>query len=196
MSTVSTAILHTPEDLLAMPDGDHYELVNGKLVERNMGAYSSYVATRLVVILDAFCQANRLGWVFSEGTSYQCFPDNPDKVRRADVSFIRLGRLPGEQPPEGHIRICPDLAAEVVSPNDLAYEIDGKVEEYLAAGVPLVWVVNPQTRTVRVHRAGRPGANLRADDELTGDDVLPGFRCRITELFQPAAGTAPGSRGA
>jgi Uma2 family endonuclease len=128
--------------------------------------------------------------VFPEGTSFQCFPDEPDKVRRADVSFIRFGRLTREQPPEGHIRLAPDLAVEVVSPNDLAYDVDSKVEDYLQAGVRLVWVVNPVTRTVRVHRPDGPGATLRADDELTGGDVLPGFSCRIRELFilpQPAA---------
>jgi Uma2 family endonuclease len=195
MSTLATKARHTPEELLTMPDGDRYELVNGNLVERNMGARSSFVAGEVFAILRDFCRTNRLGWVLPEGTSYQCFPDDPDKVRRADVSFIRLGRLPGEELPGGHIRIHPDLVVEVVSPNDLAYEIDAKVEEFLEAGVSQVWVVNPQTRTVRVHRAGLPGANLRGDGELTGDDVVPGFRCRITELFQMMPGAAPGSGG-
>jgi Uma2 family endonuclease len=87
--------------------------------------------------------------------------------------------------PEGHIRLAPDLAGEVVSPNDLAYEIDEKVEEFLAAGTTLVWVINPATRTVRAHRADRPGVTLRADDELTGEDVPPGFRCNVADLFPP-----------
>ena len=86
--------------------------------------------------------------------------------------------------------IAPNLAVEVVSPNDLVYEIDEKVEEYLEAGVELVWVVNPVTRTVRVHRADRPGVTLREMDELTGDDLLPGFRCRVSDLFQLPTETA------
>lgn len=99
------------------------------------------------------------------------------------MSFIRFGRLPAEQPPEGHIRIAPDLAVEVVSPHDLAYDVDSKVEDYLQADVRLVWVVNPVTRTVRVHRPDGPGTTLRLDDELTGGDVLPGFRCPLRDIF-------------
>ncbi|MBI3466935.1 MAG: Uma2 family endonuclease [Planctomycetes bacterium] len=180
-----------PEDLLTMPDGDRFELVAGNLVERNMGAKSSYVAGRTHVLLTEFCDSHRRGLAFPEGTSYQCFPDDSSKVRRADVSFIATGRLPNDEPPDGHILIAPDLAVEVVSPNDLAYEIDEKVEEFLAAGVRLVWVVNPATRTVRVHRPDRPGITLRAEDELTGDDVLPGFRCRVQDLFGTQALSQP-----
>ena len=189
MSTVATSIQYSPEELLTRPNGDAYELVGGELVERKMGAKSSFIAGQIHHRIEDFCRGGRLGWVFPEGTSFQCFPEDPDKVRRADVSFIRFGRLPREQPPEGHIRIAPDLAVEVVEPNDLAYDVDSKVEDYLQAGVRLVWVVNPVTRTVRVHYADGPGATLRADGELSGGDVLPGFCCPIRDLFilpQPA----------
>jgi len=190
MSTVTTDIQYNPEELLARPDADAYELVGGELVERKMGAKSSYIAGQIHHRMEEFCRSRHLGWVFPEGTSFQCFPDDPGQVRRADVSFIRFGRLPREQPPEGHIRIAPDLAVEVVSPHDLAYDVDSKVEDYLQAGVRLVWVVNPVSRTVRVHHPDGPGATLRADGELTGGDVLPGFRCPIRDLFilpQPAS---------
>ena len=189
MTTVATNLRYGPEELLTRPDGDAYELVGGELVGRKMGAKSSFIAGQVYHRIESFCRSQCLGWAFPEGTSFQCFPDDPDKVRRADVSFIRFGRLPKEQPPEGHIRLAPDLVVEVVSPNDLAYDVDSKVEDYLQAGVRLVWVVNPMTRTVRVHRPDGPGAMLRADDELTGGEVLPGFRCLIRELFilpQPA----------
>jgi Uma2 family endonuclease len=192
MSTVTAKTKYTPEDLLTMPDGDNYELVDGNLVERNMGAWSSYVAGRMLVVLHGFCEAHRLGWVFPADASYLCFPGAPGKVRRPDASFIRLGRLPGEEAPQGHILIAPDLAVEVMSPNDMAYEVDEKVEEYLKAGVRLIWVVNPEARTVRVYRADGSGVILRAENELSGEDVLPGFRCQIAELFQnPAAPSSP-----
>lgn len=183
MSTVVTKT-YTPEDLLTMQDGDDYELVDGNLVERKMGAESSFVAGRTERILAQFCEPRGAGLVFPEGTSYQCFPDAPGKVRRPDTSFIRFGRLPDDRLPKGHILIAPNLAVEVASPNDLVYEIDEKVEEYLAAGVELVWVVNPATHTVRVYHPDRPGVMLREKDELTGDDVLPGFRCQVAELFR------------
>jgi Uma2 family endonuclease len=86
---------YTPEDLLAMPDGDAYELVDGELVERNMGWESTWVAGRILHLLWTFCDNHPLGWLVPADASYQCFSDAPGKVRRPDVSFIRFGRLPG-----------------------------------------------------------------------------------------------------
>jgi Uma2 family endonuclease len=192
MSTAATIERYTPEDLLAMPDGDRYELVGGRLVEQPVSLWSSYVAGKLHHRLESFCAANRSGWALPEGTSYQCFPREPTLVRRADVSFIRLERLsPTQALAEGHVHLAPDLAAEVVSPNDTVYELEQKVLDYLAAGVRLVWVVNPQSRTVRVHRTDGSVSQLRETDDLNGEAVLPGFRCRIQELFAPPAGQSP-----
>jgi Uma2 family endonuclease len=191
MSTVATKQRYTPEDLLTMPDAVSYELVNGELVERNMGWKSSEIGVDVAFLLKAHCKAHGLGWVVGADASYQCYPDAPKKVRKPDVSFIRLDRMPAEEKPEGHCRIAPDLAVEVVSPNDLFYKVEDKVEEYLTAGVRLVWVVNPPTRTVHVYRADGTTTKLREADELSGEDVVPGFRCRVSELFAvPVAGTA------
>ena len=140
--------------------------------------------------IEDFCRSQRLGWVFPEGTSFQCFPDDRGQGASGgcfvhSVWASAQGTAAGGPHPD-----APDLAVEVVSPNDLAYDVDSKVEDYLQAGVRLVWVVNPVTRTVRVHHPDGPGATLRADGELTGGDVLPGFHCPIRDLFllpQPAA---------
>ncbi|MGH7169155.1 MAG: Uma2 family endonuclease [Gemmataceae bacterium] len=194
MITVANEKRYTPEDLLTMPDGEHYELVDGRLVERKKSTWSSYVAGVIYGLLDPFCRQNRLGWVFPEGTSFQCFPALPARVRKADVSFIRLQRLSlAQATTEGHCPIAPDLAVEVVSPNDTAYEIDEKVREFLDAGVPLVWVVNPEQRTVAIHRAAGPGAILRENDEISGEDVVPGFRCRVGDFCLPPPGVEPGN---
>jgi Uma2 family endonuclease len=161
--------------------------VDGRLVERHMGMESSRVAQRIGSRLQAFCDQNKSGLVFNAEAGYQCFPDVPDKVRKPDVSVVLAGRLPGNQAPEGHARLAPDLAVEVLSPNDLAYEVDEKVREYLDAGVKLVWVVNPRSRVLRIHR--RPGAaagrasELTSDDSVTGEDVLPGFTCPVRDFF-------------
>ena len=191
MSTVATKQSYTPEDLLTMPDAVSYELVDGELVERKMGWKSSWVGGRVFKLLSIHCDAHDLGWVAPADASYQCYPDAPKKVRKPDVSFIRLNRMPADEEPDGHCRIAPDLAVEVVSPNDFYEEVEDKVEEYLTVGVRLVWVVNPPKRTVRVHRADGTITNLRETDELGGEDVVPGFRCRVSELFAvPSAGTA------
>jgi Uma2 family endonuclease len=186
MSTAQVVTTSTPEDLLRLPDDRAYELVDGQLVEKQMGMKSSRVATRLCYQLEAFLERQPAGWVVGEGT-YQCFPDAPNRVRRPDVSFIRFGRLPDEELPDGHCPIAPDIAAEVVSPHDTHSEVSAKIEEYLAAGVALVWIINPDTRTVLVYREeGNTVAFLHENDELTGESVLPGFRCRVAEILPPA----------
>ncbi len=189
MITIASEKRYTPQDLLTMPDGKHYELVDGRLVEHKMSFWSSYVAGVIFRILDQFCRENRLGWVLPEGASFQCFQAHPGRVRKVDVSFLRLQRVSLNQATtEGHCPIAPDLAIEVVSPNDTAYEIDEKVREFLDAGVPLIWVVNPEQRTVAIHRAGGMGAILRENDEISGEDVVPGFRCRVGDFTQPPPG--------
>ncbi len=164
-----------------------YELVDGELVERVMGAEASWVAGKLHSLLEAYGESSKSGWSFVADLGYRCFDGRPKLVRKPDVSFVRRERLPGGLP-KGDLRIPPGLAVEVVSPNETVYELDEKVEEYLAVGVPLVWVVNPQTRTVIVHRPDGRLTKLREADELSGEDVLPGFRCAVRD-FLPPAGT-------
>jgi Uma2 family endonuclease len=186
-------IHYTPEDLLSMPDGKNYELVDGRLVEQDMGAESSWIEGRLMSRLTLFCEEQRLGWVWPSSNGYQCFPHAPGRVRRPDVSFIRTGRLPGGELPKGHVRIPPDLAVEVVSPRDLASELDEKLEDYQKAGVPLVWVIHPESRTVTIYRSDGSVSRLHQDDELSGEDVIPGFRCQVRCLLPPIP--EPGTPG-
>lgn len=175
---------YTPQDLLELPDGQGFELVHGQLVEREMSIWSAYVGTRLARSMSVFVETQQLGWVLGEGASFHCFPHDPGMVRRADVSFIRADRLSLEDARKrGHLRIAPDLAVEVISPSDQSYDVDAKVDDYLEAGVQLIWVINPDRRIVQVHRAQGQSVILREPDELTGDDVLPGFRCPVADLF-------------
>lgn len=175
---------YTPEDLLTMPDGDRYELVDGELVELNMSVLSSYVAGRVYRRLANHNEDVRQVWVFPEGTSYQCFPEAPSKVRKPDTSVIRLERLStADAMTAGHVPITPDLAVEVTSPGDSVYDVDQKIQDYLNAGVCLVWEVNPELRTIVIHRADGTLTRLGENDEITGESVLPGFRCRVGDFF-------------
>jgi Uma2 family endonuclease len=187
MSTITTTPPITPEELLLLPDQVNYELVDGKLVDRTMGMESSRVAANILILIGRYVRQHASGHVFGADAGYQCFVDDAGKVRKPDVSFIRLGRIPNGIIPEGHCRIHPDLAVEVVSPNDTAYELEDKVFEYLQAGVPLIWVIYPPTKTIRIHRprtsAQGPVSELMDADMITGEDVLPGFTCAVKEFF-------------
>jgi Uma2 family endonuclease len=165
-----------------LPDKNGFEVVHGELVEKHSGAESGVVSANLAFLVGLFLKSSRLGWIFDSEAPYQCFPRLPRHVRKPDFSFIRHGRLRGERLPKGNLHIPPDLAVEVVS-NDLHTEIDGKVGEYLEVGVPLVWVINPETRSATVYHPDGSARRLREDQELDGEGVLPGFRCVIRDLF-------------
>ena len=180
-AAVATKIHYTPEDLLAMPEGKSYELVGGKLVELNMGLESSWVGGRLHSRLDRYCEEHEAGWALPADNGYQCFPHEPGLVRRPDVSFIRRGRLPGKVLPQGWGKIPPDLAVEVVSPNDSADALEEKLDDYQKVGVPLVWVVYLKSRTVMVYRSDGSVSRLRESDELSGEEIIPGFRCPVAD---------------
>lgn len=182
---MATATTTRPEDLLARSEGPLPDLVEGQLVEREaMGQESDALGLQIGAILLAFAQTTLPALVNGPQAGYQIFSDDPDKVRFPDVSFTRRDRLPNGKPAKGHSKIAPDLVVEVVSPNDLAENLLGKVNDFLAAGVRMVWVVNPTDRTVYVHGAGGPSRPLRIGDRLEGGDVLPGFSCPVAALFE------------
>lgn len=175
---------HSPEDLLSLTDRPMPELVDGQLVEREaMGQRSDAVAARILILVGYFVMEHRLGLVNGAQGSYQIFPDDPDKVRIPDVSFTSRSRLPKGGEADGHGRIAPDLAIEVISPNDKVVDVSIKVRDFLNAGVRLVWVVNPYSLEVQTHHAERESRLLHLGDILEGEDVLPGFRCPIGQFF-------------
>ena len=175
------------DEFLALPDSIGYELIEGVLTERKlMGALSDHVAARFVVRLGTFVDARAAGHMFGAETTYHCF-GHEATGRRADASFIARGRLRDERIPEGTIDIPADVAVEVISPNDLATEVEEKVKLYLRHGFGEIWVVYPETRSMYVYRKGAPVLALEADDTLTGRGALEGFACRVAEFFPPPA---------
>jgi Uma2 family endonuclease len=187
MATIISEQRYTPDELLRMPDGARYELVNGQLVENTMSGLACWIAAIVVRHLMNFVADDELGVVFTSETQYQCFPDDPRRIRKPDVSFIHRDRF-SPAVMHGFIRIAPDLAVEVVSDNDLYYEVEIKVQEYLQAGVRLVWVLNPATNSIRVFRSQGEFYNVVEGQDLTGDDVLPGFTVPVVKLFKQPRG--------
>jgi Uma2 family endonuclease len=172
----------TANELLTLrDDGQRHDLVRGELrVYPPPGARHGYVGVQLFVRLQAHVTAARLGMVFFE-VGFVLARD-PDTVRGPDVSFLSAARIPASGIPDGYFEGPPDLAVEVISPTDRLYDVEEKVDEYLAAGTPLVWVVNPKRRTVTVHAPGADPRVLGQPDTLDGGDVVPGFRCEVREI--------------
>ena len=146
-----------------------FELVKGVYVEMSpTSARHGKVANRLSYLINGFIAQHPLGEVTAAETGF-LLARNPDVVRAADVAFIAKTRLPaGEVPEEGYWTLAPDLAVEVVSPNDKPDDVQEKVQDYLEAGTPMVWVVYPKTRSVMVYRSLRDIKILRAEDMLSG----------------------------
>ena len=174
----------TPEQLLAMPHAKTAELADGQLVEKNVSKEAA--KTEGIAYFRLFSHALQSGTaeVFTGTLGYQCFPDAPEKVRKPDVSVIRIERIKQLADPDpGHMPIPADLVVEVISPGDLHYKIIAKVAEYHGAGFALVWVLDPAAFTLTVYPKGQKPALLSGDDEVTCEDALPGFRCKVADLF-------------
>lgn len=174
---------YSPDELLTLGKEGLFDLIDGRLVERHMGAVASIVARRVGGPMGALADRQGLGFVFGADCGYKIWPERPRFVRYPDVSFVRRGRLPDDRVPGGHIEVSPDLVVEVVSPNDEAEEIEARVTDYLRAGAALAWVVYPISRSVYVIHSDGGARRLTESDELSGEDVLPGFACRVGDLF-------------
>ena len=183
--TVGSQARLSAEEFLVHPNEKDFELVDGQLVERHMGFESSHIALELSVLLVLFNKAHRLGWIQGSECGYRLPLPGGDTVRKPDVSFVSFQRLPATGKfPVGYPAVAPDLAVEVVSPNDLFYEVETKIKEYLQAGVRLIWIINPATRSVQICRHDGTSVRLSETDDLDGEDVLPGFRCSINSLLE------------
>jgi len=173
----------SPEQFEELPDSQGLELIDGIVREKNMGTESGSINARISYYLNRIVIPGNLGAILDSEGMYRCFPSHPGRVRKPDVSFIRRERLPGGLVPIGITTIAPDLAIEVISPNDGYEEVDEKVADYFDAKIPLIWVVAPRTQTVLVYRHGGLSRRYSAAEELDADPVIPGFRVMVADFF-------------
>ncbi|MBW4575826.1 MAG: Uma2 family endonuclease [Aphanothece sp. CMT-3BRIN-NPC111] len=173
----------TDEEFMALPDdGNKYELVNGELVVGNSGAKHGYITVILSAALFNVVRPQRLGVILDSSTAFNMKTGNK---RSPDISFVSKDRLQGLQElPDGFLQGAPDLAIEVLSPNNTVEEIHNKIIEYFENDAKLVWVVNPQENYVLVYRSPEPDRLLKTTDNLDGEDVVPNFSFPVAELFQ------------
>jgi Uma2 family endonuclease len=157
------------------------ELVNGVLVEKAMGSIESLLATLLAHEIHRFIEDTDLGVVLGADAMLRLAPG---LVRMPDVSFISWDKIPGgEFPPEPIAGLVPDLAVEVLSAGNTKREMERKVREYFAAGVRLVWLIDPKSKTAVVYTSPEECRRLRSSQTLDGGTVLPGFQVPLRPFF-------------
>jgi len=182
--SIATQKLITAEEFARMPnppDGSQQELVRGVIVTMPPpGGLHGFCCLKVGLKVGNFVDGQQLGTVVSNDTGF-ILERNPDTVRGPDVSFWSKESLPTV--PRGYIEVPPDLAVEVVSPDDHFARINRKLVEYTARRIRLVWIVDPEDRSVTVYRPDQPPKILGENDTLSGEDVLPGFSCLVRALF-------------
>jgi Uma2 family endonuclease len=180
---MAVATLHTPDELLEL-DG-LYELVDGQLVEKQVGFLVGRCIAQIAYWLGNYLDSRPVGEIAAEVT-FQCFAEAPGNVRRPDIVFIAKDRL-RDVPDDGHVKIAPDIAIEIISPGDKINDFEDKLADYRSAGVKQVWEVNPTFGYVRVHLPDRTAIFLQGHENLVAQDILPGFSIKVADLMPPTA---------
>lgn len=179
----------TDEELMSLPrDGFKRELVDGEVRVSPAGAPHGEVIMKLGARLTVHVERHALGHVFDSSTGVRLPSGN---LRVPDLTFVSRDRMPEGVLP-GFLHVVPDLVVEVLSPGDSEREILEKIGEYLAAGVRRAWIVDPQARRAAVHGGLTAVRSLDESDMLDGEDIVPGFRCLLQEIFAARRPSATG----
>jgi Uma2 family endonuclease len=174
----------TEADLLVFVERDKrfVELIDGTLVEKPMGSQESLIACLLIAALNNFVRPRELGYVLGESGMLRMVIG---RIRMPDVSFISGDDLVDGQLPDAPIWGLPArIAAEVLSESNTAAEMRRKMIEYFESGTKLVWIIDPETRTIAVHtKPDQPDRVIGVSEVLDGGDVLPDFELKVASLF-------------
>lgn len=181
MSAV-TPVRLTPEDVerASERDGKLYELIEGELKEKKVGFAALFIAGQILAKLNAHFYPHE-GAAACEVMVY-CF-NGKSHGRKPDVVYVRVARFPKAEMPVGDLFFAPDLVVEVLSAGNSGIEVDEKLDEYLAAGVGLVWIVNPDSRTIHVFRSDGTNRRYRLSETIENEPLLPGFRLLLADIF-------------
>jgi Uma2 family endonuclease len=181
MATVEKAM--TADEYLALGDIGPSELIQGKVyLASPTGFNHGCIATSINCALSDFLKTAKLGRASTAEAGF-LISRNHDTVRAPDVAFVRAERIP----PGGQKKFfegAPDLAVEVLSPDDRSSDVNAKIHDWLDAGCVQVWVVDPQTQSVTVYRNPREASIFKSEDTLYAPDLLPGFSLPVAEIFE------------
>ena len=190
MADAPTAKLLTSEDLFALPPNKKIDrwLFRGELRESKVTKRNPHHTGATAAIARFFgnwleTQPKPRGKVH-DGEVYFRLRKDPDTNVGIDVAIATAEQRAAVRRKSSYIDGPPLIAVEVLSPNDKHKEIVEAIEEYLDCGVKVVWIVDPYTETVVVHRPGQEPKQYTRSEELVGDPDLPGFRCRVADIFE------------
>jgi Uma2 family endonuclease len=175
----------TPRDVLYLDDHHDVicELIDGVLVRKPMGFEESVLALFIAQQILNFLDKHDLGIVSGEAGFLEL---EPHQIRAPDVAFFAWKRLPNGRVPKKRIPcLIPDLAVEVLSASNTPREMERKRRELFAKGTRLIWVVDPEQKTVEVFTTPEESILLKVGQTLDGGDVLPGFKLKLDKLFAP-----------
>lgn len=179
------AKLVTAEEFLKVPsENGRMELIEGDVVTMTPGGEEhGNLIFKVTIPVGAFIEQRNLGRCYGAETGFIVHRD-PDTVRAPDFSFVSKQKLHGRGLLKGFIPGAPDLAVEVVSPDDSLVEVEDKVVQWLAAGSEQVWVINPRRKSVSIYTSPTQVRILTVDDQLDGGTLLPGFTYPVAKLFE------------
>ncbi|MGD1701105.1 Uma2 family endonuclease [Dapis sp. BLCC M229] len=183
MSIATDKKIFTDEEFRGLSeDSGHYELINGEVVEMgNSGMEHGNITAYLCGLIELYSRPKKLGVTCDSSTAFSLKSGNK---RSPDISFVSKDRLLGlKRLPKGYFQGAPDLAVEVISPNNTFEELHQKIVEYFENGCRLVWVINPDEKSILVYHKPEPDKLLQITDNLDGEDILPGFTLAISDLF-------------
>ncbi len=174
----------TDAELESLPANGHkYELVDGELTMSPVPANHGVICVRLIVLIGSFVQRRKLGEVYDSSTGFRL---SQQVLLSPDVSFVSKSRLRKIlRAPDKFLAGAPDLAIEVLSPSDRVHELHRKLDLYFQHGTRLVWIVNWKLEQIHVYRPDSIAALTRSTEALSGAEVLPGFKCRLGQIFGP-----------
>lgn len=174
------------DDLWAFADSENsYELVRGELfVMSPASPVQGRYAARLIGPLQLYVEEHDLGEVYTAEPGFELQLGPAQTVRAPDVAFVREEHIPPDHEASGFWSLAPDLAVEIISPSETAQMIQDKVDDYLAAGVRLIWLVYPKSKRVVEYKSPIQIRHLGVKDNLEGGDVIPGFEYALSRLFR------------
>lgn len=173
----------SPAEFEQLPDAHRFDYVAGRLEERSVSQWSSEIAAEINRRIGNYAVESKRGRHLQPDSGLRIFPD-PSDVLFPDGGFISNERR-GSIGLRGYLTAPPELLLEVTSPNDRLWRVMQKVQTFLRAGVDVVWVAVPETRTITVYRRDGTIRLLSADETLTEEEILPGFSAPVAELLPP-----------